>query len=123
MFFETGLGKYSFFEERIQTVHFCTESREIQKKKIFSRSPRPEGRFLLLRRGRPGTALYYLEGTKINYPVVQGTDSSYYLQHMFDGSWNGAGCIFLDSRNEGNFSDRHSIIYGHHIKTAQCFPG
>ena len=68
-------------------------------------------------------AWLYLEGTKINYPVVQGTDNNYYLQHMFEGSWNGAGCIFLDSRNEGDFSDRHSIIYGHHMKNGTMFSG
>lgn len=63
----------------------------------------------------------YLEGTKINYPVVQGTDNSYYLKHMFEGKRNSAGCIFLDSRNEDDFSDRHNIIYGHHMKSGTMF--
>ena len=66
-------------------------------------------------------AWIYLEDTKINYPVVQGNDNNYYLKHMFEGSWNSAGCIFLDSRNEGDFSDRHSIIYGHHMKNGTMF--
>lgn len=56
----------------------------------------------------------YIEGTEINYPVVQGNDNQYYLKHLFSGEWNGSGCIFLDSRNRVDFSDRHSIIYGHH---------
>lgn len=68
-------------------------------------------------------AWIYLEDTKINYPVVQGDDNSYYLKHMFEGSWNSAGCIFLDSRNESGFSDRHSIIYGHHMKNDTMFSG
>ena len=66
-------------------------------------------------------AWIYLEDTTINYPVVQGDDNSYYLNHMFEGSWNSAGCIFLDSRNEENFSNRHSIIYGHHMKNDTMF--
>lgn len=68
-------------------------------------------------------AWIYLEDTRINYPVVQGEDNGYYLKHMFEGSWNSAGCIFLDSRNESDFSDRHSIIYGHHMKNDTMFSG
>ena len=62
----------------------------------------------------------YIEGTQINYPVVQGNDNQYYLKHLFSGEWNGSGCIFLDSRNRADFSDRHSIIYGHHMKISTC---
>lgn len=61
--------------------------------------------------------------TAINYPVVQGTDNSYYLKHLIDGKWNSAGCIFLDSRVASDMSDRHSIIYGHHMKTGTMFSG
>ena len=65
----------------------------------------------------------YIERTEINYPVVQGNDNQYYLKHLFSGEWNGSGCIFLDSRNRADFSDRHSIIYGHHMKNGSMFSG
>lgn len=68
-------------------------------------------------------AWIYIEDTKINYPVVQGDDNQYYLKRLFDGKWNSAGCIFLDSRNEPDFSDRNSIIYGHHMKNGTMFSG
>lgn len=58
-----------------------------------------------------------------NYPVVQGEDNSYYLKHLFSGEWNGSGCIFLDFRNDASFADRHSIIYGHHMKNGTMFTG
>ena len=60
-------------------------------------------------------------GTKINYPIVQGEENSYYLKHLFSGEWNGSGCIFLDFRNDASFADRHSIIYGHHMKNGTMF--
>ena len=63
------------------------------------------------------------EPSQINYPVVQGNDNQYYLKHLFSGEWNGSGCIFLDSRNRADFSDRHSIIYGHHMKNGSMFSG
>lgn len=68
-------------------------------------------------------AWIYIEDTEINYPVVQGSDNQYYLKHLFSGEWNSSGCIFLDSRNSPNFSDRHSIIYGHHMKNGTMFSG
>ena len=63
----------------------------------------------------------YIEGTNINYPVVKGSDNDYYLRHLFDGTYNSAGCIFLDVGCAPDFSDRHSILYGHHMKDGSMF--
>ncbi len=62
-----------------------------------------------------------IEGTNINYPIVQGTDNDYYLDHLFDGSYNKAGCIFLDYRCAPDLSDSHSILYGHHMRDFTMF--
>ena len=58
----------------------------------------------------------FLESSEINYPITQSEDNSYYLKHLFDKSSNSSGSIFLDCRNASDFTDRHSIIYGHHMK-------
>ena len=63
----------------------------------------------------------YCEGTQINYPVVQGSDDEYYLDHLFDGTQNANGCLFLDSRVDASFSSVHSIIYGHHMRSGAMF--
>lgn len=64
----------------------------------------------------------YIEipGTNISYPIVQGTDNDFYINHSVDKSRNANGSIFLDYRNN-NFSDDNSILYGHHIKSGKFF--
>lgn len=66
-------------------------------------------------------AWIYVEGTKINYPVVQTDDNDYYLDRLFDRTRNSAGSIFMDYRCSADFSDRHSILYGHNMKDKSMF--
>ena len=54
-----------------------------------------------------------VDGTNINYPIVQTTDNSYYLNHSFSKEENKSGWIFLDYRNDINNFDKNTIIYGH----------
>lgn len=54
-----------------------------------------------------------VNGTNINYPIVQSGDNDYYLHHAFDGSYNNAGWIFADYRNQLNNLSNNTVIYGH----------
>ncbi len=60
-----------------------------------------------------------VEGTNINYPVVQRTNNNYYLNHNYLGDKSAAGWIFMDSDNK--FTDQNIIIYGHHRKDRIMF--
>ena len=53
-----------------------------------------------------------INGTNINYPFVQSKDNKYYLTHSFSKSYNNAGWVFLDYRNN-NINNRNTIIYAH----------
>lgn len=55
----------------------------------------------------------FVDGTNINYPVVQSKSNSYYLYHSFDKSKNYAGWIFADYRNNMVSLGKNTIIYGH----------
>lgn len=63
----------------------------------------------------------YSADTAIDYPVVQGEDNDFYLDHLFDGSEHPGGCLFADFRSADDFSDRHTIIYGHAMKDGSMF--
>ena len=54
-----------------------------------------------------------VNGTNINYPFVQAGDNEYYLTRSFDKSWNEAGWVFLDYRNNVDEMSKNTIIYAH----------
>jgi sortase B len=63
----------------------------------------------------------YSPNTVISYPVVHGSDNEYYLTHLFDGTTNKLGTIFVDCRNGSNLSDQNTLIYGHNMKNGSMF--
>ncbi len=63
----------------------------------------------------------YIPDTKIDYPVVQTNNNDYYLNHLFDHSIGSAGSIFMDMDNLNDYSNPHTIIYGHHMKNGSMF--
>ena len=60
-----------------------------------------------------------VEGTNINYPVVQYKDNNYYLNHDFNNNYNSAGWIFMDYKNK--LDDQNIVIYGHHRRDGSMF--
>ena len=54
-----------------------------------------------------------VEGTNINYPFVQTNNNSYYLTHSFDKSYNKAGWVFMDYRNDVKNLNKNTIFYAH----------
>lgn len=61
------------------------------------------------------------DGGYINYPIVQGSDNSYYLTHNAAGEYNGGGAIFMDYRNDMGLEDMNCIIYGHNMRVGSMF--
>ncbi len=58
------------------------------------------------------------EPSIINYPVVKSADNNEYLTKTFAENDNKLGAIFMDMRNSSDFSDRNTIIYGHHLNVS-----
>lgn len=62
-----------------------------------------------------------IEGTNINYPVMQTPDNpDYYLKHSFEKTWSDYGVPYLDEAcviGESN----NLVIYGHHMRNGSMF--
>ena len=70
--------------------------------------------FKELKKKNSDTVAYLkVNGTNINYPVVQTSDNKYYLTHSFDKSENSAGWVFMDYRNDASNLQDNTIIYAH----------
>ena len=59
--------------------------------------------------------------TLVDYPIVHTEDNDYYLDHSFSGTKLAAGTIFADYRNNGDFSDQNTVIYGHNMASGAMF--
>lgn len=62
-----------------------------------------------------------IEGTGIDYPVMQTVNNDYYLDHDFNGKEDKNGSIFLDCNCNAMFRSTNLIIYGHHMKSGKMF--
>ena len=62
-----------------------------------------------------------IDGTGIDYPIMQGEDNLEYLNLDPYGAYSLSGSIFLDCRSSKDFSDPYSIIYGHHMEYGKMF--
>lgn len=62
-----------------------------------------------------------LDNTGVDYPVLQGETNLSYINTDVYGQFALAGSIYLDSRNDRNFSDTYSLLYGHHMENSRMF--
>lgn len=62
-----------------------------------------------------------VDGTNVNYPVVQTADNDYYLKHDILKNYRSSGWVFMDFRNELDLSDDNTIFYGHNLLNRTSF--
>lgn len=62
-----------------------------------------------------------VDDTSIDYPIMQGSDNTEYLNKNPYGEYSLSGSIFLDSFNSPDFTDPFSVVYGHHMAGGLMF--
>ena len=62
-----------------------------------------------------------IEGTGIDYPVMQSPNEEYYLDHNFEQEKDNNGSIFIDKECSIWPRSQNIIIYGHNMKSGKMF--
>lgn len=98
------------------------EKEKTDKKKENISFPKANIDFAYLKKINPDICGWiYLEDSVIHYPVVQGSDNETYLKQAYDKSSSYFGSIFMDMRNDNDFTNQNTIIYGHNMKNGSMF--
>lgn len=62
-----------------------------------------------------------IDGTNIDYPVMQTSNFEYYLDHNFEQEYDRNGSIFLDPDCDVIKPSTNIIIYGHNMRSGNMF--
>ncbi len=62
-----------------------------------------------------------IDDTNIDYPVMQTSDNTYYLDHNYNQEYDKNGSIFLDFNCSVYPRSTNMIVYGHHMKSGNMF--
>ena len=62
-----------------------------------------------------------VDGTNINYPIVQTSNNDFYLEHDINKMSTINGWTFVDYRNNPNMNDDNTIFYGHNLFNKTAF--
>ncbi len=113
----TGDDSYESISEATQVVAPTTETQqgevtqfpiEVQFDTLLSQNPDTVG-------------WIYGPDSVLNYPIVQGTDNDYYMNHLFSGEQNNMGALFMEFTNQAAMTDQNTFIYGHHMRNGSMF--
>lgn len=99
-----------------------TAPMETKSTSVYQPIQPPQVDFDALKNTNPDAiAWLWIADSNISYPVLRGEDNQRYLSTAYNGTHSVAGSIFMDYRNEVDFSDRNTIIYGHNMKDHSMF--
>lgn len=59
--------------------------------------------------------------TNINYPILQASDNTYYLQHGYDRQPHPYGAVFMDANDDKDFQQVHTFLYAHNVPSGEMF--
>lgn len=106
-------------DSAVETDKNILNSKNSGSGQIYSENPYEE----LFARNEDMAAWLVVDGTVIDYPVMQTMeDEAYYLKRDFDGNEDEAGCLILDTDSDLYGSGTTNlIIHGHNMKAGTMF--
>ena len=61
------------------------------------------------------------ENGMISYPIMHSYSNDTYLYTTYNGTESIGGSIFVEATHRGDFTDTHTLIYGHNMKNGSMF--
>ncbi|MFA5602256.1 MAG: class B sortase [Bacilli bacterium] len=104
--------------EEIKEIYYQKEDEKDEEENSFQQKFDP-----LLKINKDVIGWIRIPETNIDYPVLKTNNNDYYLRHNIMREKTSVGSIFMDFRNKGDGTDRHSIIYGHRTNNKTMFTG
>lgn len=99
----------------------AVREQDVQQKISSESSVQPTSRNLYLENSDM-VGWIRIDGTDIDYPVVQRVDEpNYYLKHDFAGRYTDYGCPFMQAYCDALASSDNLILYGHNMKDCSMF--
>lgn len=117
-------GSKSEFENLKESVQTPTDDTAVIEPTL---PPREENGMLskyapLYQRNNDTVGWVRIEGTKIDYPVMQTKNTNaYYLHRDFDRNSSSSGIPFMDYQCDSKVLCDNTIIYGHNMKSGTMF--
>lgn len=128
---------YSYYDYRTQSAY--QELSELKEKPVVApaATPAPGPQYTLDGESEPREVLeeyqnlllknrkligwVKIDGTYIDYPVMQTTDNEYYLDHNMNQEYDKNGTIFMDKDCDVLKPSTNFILYGHHMRNGRMF--
>ncbi|GAK11509.1 class B sortase [Geomicrobium sp. JCM 19039] len=120
-----GFIGYDYLNNRhvlAEAQKLYTVEREIPGEEVYTETLSGEEAFVGLHEINEDIAGWLtIDGTAIDYPIMQAEDNDFYLDRNYKKEQTRAGSLFFDYRNELDGTDRNVIVYGHRMKDGSMF--
>ena len=105
------------------TVYAAAHDVQLEMMKIKPQLDAEDGHSFeeLLKINKDVAAWVTVDNTNIDYPIVQGETNLTYVNTDVYGNFALAGTIFIDTRNNRDFTDTYSLLYGHDMAEGKMF--
>lgn len=106
----------------ILVLKFCNRNNDVLIESIINDNSKPQENVEtermkklkeLQKQNSDIVAWIEIENSKIDYPILQGKDNSFYMTHDYKKEYSIDGSLFLDKDYDWNIPSSNLLIYGH----------
>jgi sortase B len=107
--------------EQVQQNNGAFISNDLLKYRPVGTDPADPTLAELMKKNPDICAWIRVDGTHIDYPVVQGDSDMEYINMDAEGKPALSGAIFVSTLSKRDFSDPYTLLYGHHMDNGAMF--